>query len=64
MTPWLYRLAAAFAPLRGRGDLVENAAPAKPAEPEHAAVPFALPSARPKPRVCRGEAHACASLAA
>lgn len=63
MTPLLRRMIAAFAPLRGRGDLVENVPPPKPAEAVRSTLP-AAPPARLRPRVRPGGTDSRASLAA
>lgn len=63
MTPLLRWMIAAFAPLRGRGDLVENVPPAKPAEAARTIAPVS-PPAQLRPRTSPGGADGCASLAA
>lgn len=64
MTPLLHRIAAAFAPMRGRGDRVENTVPAKAAAPERGAAPRPQPLEPARLRPSLGGAGACASLAA
>jgi hypothetical protein len=63
MTPLLRWVTAAFAPLRGRGDLVENVPPARPVEAVRSTLP-AVPPARLRPRFRPGGTDSRASLAA